>query len=89
MGISCVRYELFFSQVYYIFYNNNYYYIHYNNATVLHSSRSPLPTCFWLKAWAEPPLPQIEAPPQGRAWTFPPVNERRASMTRTPQPIGR
>ena len=39
-----------------------------NNGTVPHSTRLPLPTCFWLKAWAEPPSPQIEAPLQGRAW---------------------
>ena len=43
MRITCVRYELFFSQVYYIFHNNNsnnnnYYYVHYNNATVPHST---------------------------------------------------
>ena len=60
MGISCVRCELFYSQVLYIFYNNN--------GNVPHSTRSPLPTCFWLKAWAEPPSPQTEAPPRGRSW---------------------
>ena len=63
MGISCVRCKLFYSQVLYIYYNNN------NNGTVPHSTRSPLPTCFWLKAWAEPPSTQIEAPLRGRAWS--------------------
>ena len=66
MGISCVRCELFYSQVLYI----NYYYYNNNSGTVPHSTRSPLPTCFWLKAWAEPPSPQIEAPPRGRAWNI-------------------
>ena len=56
MGISCVRCELFYSQVYYI-YNNN-------NGTVPDSTRSPLPTCFLLKAWAEPPSPQIRLRPR-------------------------
>ena len=49
MGITCVHYELFFSQVYYIFYNNsnnNYYYIHYNNATVPHSTGRHGPRVF-------------------------------------------
>ena len=34
-----------------------------------HSTRSPLPACFWLKAWVEPPSLRVEAPLQGRAWT--------------------
>ena len=67
MGISCVRCEIFYSQVLYI-YNNNNNNNNNNNGTVPHSTRSPLPTCFWLKAWAEPPSPQIETPLRGKAW---------------------
>ena len=38
------------------------------NSLPLHAP-TPLPTCFWLKAWAEPPSPQIEAPLRRRAWS--------------------
>ena len=40
--------------------------------SILHLSApsTPLLTCFWLKAWAEPPSPQIEAPLRGRAWSI-------------------
>ena len=51
--------------------------------------RSPLRTCFWLRTWAEPSSPRVEAPLRGGAESVPPANERRASTTRTPQPIGR
>ena len=50
--------ELFYGQVYYIYNNNN------NNGTIPDSTRSTLPTCFWLKAWAEPPSPQIRLRPR-------------------------
>ena len=62
MGISCVCCELFYSQVYYIYNNNNN--NNNNNGTIPDSTRSPVPTCFWLKAWAEPPSPQIRLRPR-------------------------
>ena len=58
MGISCVRYELFLVRFLYNNNNNN------DEGTVPHSTRSPLPTCFWLKAWVEPPSPQIRLRPR-------------------------